>query len=61
MIEKTDAIYAEVTDYYQSQIKAIEKVIKLAKEVEREECAAIADQHSSPLVASKIRARNNEP
>ena len=32
-------------------------LLQSTRKAEREECASIADQHSAPIVASKIRAR----
>lgn len=54
-----EAIEAISKEWNMSTLE-LEKVIRFAIAKENEECAAIADQHSSPLVASKIRARLKE-
>ena len=39
---------------------ALQKLVDAITQTEREACAAIADQHSAPLVAGKIRKRGED-
>ena len=49
-----------ISEAWNISTQELEKVIRFSIEKENEECASIADQHSSPLVAAKIRARLKE-
>lgn len=59
MVEISKKLEA-ISEAWSISTQELEKVIRFSIAQENEECAAIADQHSSPLVAGKIRARLKE-